>query len=142
MVKRRGTLKGRGVGPSKVAPEHPEEPMEPETILKGDEGAFERFQELVTETGWAVEPGAETGVFDTVKETIKVTKTPEGTLEFLLDGTTRITSPDEFAEAAIVEDEPEGGRRRSRLKKQARRTQRKRRNRKGKQLRKLTTRRR
>ena len=35
-----------------------------------------------------------------------------------------------------------GGRRRSRLKKQARRTQRKRRNRKGKQLRKLTTRRR
>lgn len=139
MVKRRGTLKGRGVGPSKVAPE----PMDPETI-QVDVGEWERFWDLIG-THWMVEEGPARGLFETAEDTIEVTKEDGIPTKVVLDGKT--FSQDEFIAAATEgdaepEDEPEGGRRRSRLKKQARRTQRKRRNRKGKQLRKLTTRRR
>lgn len=132
MVKR---LTGRGSGPSKIAPE-------PETI-QVDAGEWERFWDLIG-THWMVEEGPARGLFDTATGTIEVIKEAGIPTKVVLDGKT--FSQDDFIAAATKgdtesEDEPEGGRR-SRLKKQARRTQRKRRNRKGKQLRKLTTRRR
>lgn len=132
MVKR---LKGRGVGPSKVAPAE-----ETETIRVEDEGARDRFQTLVSDAGWSVEVGEVDGVFDTTSKTIEVTKEDGKPVKFVLDGTRTLTSGEDLSREA----EMEGGRRRrsSRLQKQARRTQRNRRNRKGKQLRKLTTRRR
>jgi hypothetical protein len=149
MVKRRGTLKGRGVGPSKVAPAEEvmeEEPVEvEETIDVTEEDALGDFQALVGKTGWVYEDGDVQGAFAGATKTITVVKVDDKPIRFILDDAAQTTiesGEDLTTAAAKTGEDTTGSSRRSRLKKQARRTQRKRRNRKGKQLRKLTTRRR
>jgi len=140
------TLKGRGIGPSKVAPAAPmeeEEPMTEEETMDIDvteDGAGDTFAELVGKTGWTYEDGDVTGVFDSVDKTITVIKVDGRPVRFVLDdGARTIESGEDLTREAGAAGE--GGSRR-RLKKKARRTKRNRRALKGKKLRKFTTRRR
>jgi hypothetical protein len=147
------TLKGRGIGPSKVAPAEVEEDVieEPIVIDVNEEGARDTFAELVGKTGWSYDDAEVDSVFESVPESITVTTTKGIPTQFVLDGTRTIESQADLtkeaeaataeATAAEEEDAVEGASRR-RLKKKARRTKRNRRALKGKKLRKFTTRRR
>lgn len=92
MGKRRTLMNGRGVGPSKVAPD--------EILNVKDDGAREAFRALVGKTGWAVEDGEIDGVFDTVTDTIKVVRKDGIPVTLILDGTRVLNSGQDLADAA------------------------------------------
>jgi hypothetical protein len=128
----RGTLRGRGLTQSKVAPAPGEER---ETLdLNTDEG-LNRLQTLLTKTGWSYDEGSAKGAFEDAK-TVTVVSVNGTPVRFVLEDGREIASGKDLETIS----ETVGGRLRLNVKR--RRTQRNGRGRKHRKLRKLTTRRR